>query len=108
MSSSIIIRDLCKVGTANVAYCCIAAVLRGEPARQEQLIGRGPEHSIDKIHFIYNSIQSNSIAVGISMTFATVIQLSEAVLGACSLLHMSESTPLQNTDGAADIVVQEP
>ena len=42
------------------------------------------------------------------MTFATVIQLSEAVLGACSLLHMSESTPLQNTDGAADIVVQEP
>ena len=171
MSSSII-RDLCKAGTANVAYCCIAAVLRGEPARQEQLIGRGPEHSIDKIHFIFNSIQTNSIAVHICMTFATVMQLSEAVLGACTCpsqlpcrtlmvlptlssknhersargnslgtvihiqfnsvkldssthlhdichshaaqrscswcLHMSESTPLQNTDGAADIVVQEP
>ena len=107
MSSSIIIRDLCKVGTANVAYCCIAAVLRGEPARQEQLIGRGPEHSIDKIHFIFNSnsIESNSIAVHKCMTFATV----NAAQRSCSwCLHMSEATPLQNTDDAADIVVQEP
>ena len=73
-------------GNSNVAYCCIAAVLRGEPARQEQLIGRCPEHSIDKIHFIFNSnsIESNSIAVHICMTFATVMQLSEAVLGACT------------------------
>ena len=52
--------------------------------KNNSLAGAQNTHSIDKIHFIFNSIQSNSIAVHICMTFATVMQLSEAVLGACT------------------------
>ena len=61
-------------------------------------IGRVPEHNFS-CQFNQHREQQGLVVL------ATVMQLSEAVLGAYCLLHMFMwSSPLQNTDGAADIL----